>query len=451
MSAMPAIPAVELNVMREEHNISWAPPSGTKLDKGRAEQLAEVISESRKVKQVIISGEADDDALHVLAGAIRQHPTLRSVRLKRPEASIEAIRAVIDASLDLPELVDLQMRDTQLDSSTLRHIAQKAGQHPSLSSLCLSKNNVDNSTAEALGEMLEQNRKFHFIRLMDCNISGDAMVKLASHAAKQPEIIHFHLHHNLGNKDAAQAITEHMLAGDAQNLLSCLPYTDKSNRHCVDNSNTARELLTRLAEAQHEGRGETVLCHAQAYKRWSVMHFIGRNKPQIVGMAQQYLSDLPLMDASNDPLKTDDKGLCPAVNPAFWLKAEENLQQIENAGAVIDKKWLQQTTAQGESLLLCALTTAPQTALTALNRRGIRIQTEDLLDAEQQPTPMLQNMITQHNCAALFTAENWRGAKPEEARQTLYALPEEARNRIGNSHQLLAKLSREQQSKAQGR
>lgn len=449
---MPPLPQDQLDAIRDAQTIDWSPSSNHWLDKGRAEQLAEVIRNNHQLQEISIDTQVSEEAVDVLADALRGHPSLTSFRLKRQDVSMDAIRTLTDACFSLPQLEYFQLKEVGLTPKEIQHVAQTAAEHPNLNGLCLSKNTIDNTSAEALADMLERKRDFHYIRLMDCDLSDEAMVLLADRAAKQPEMVHFHLHYNPVSGKAADEVPQLMLAGGGLNLSSCLPYNDQSNRYCMENTTLAKELTEKLVDAHQQHRAESILTHAQVAVRLPSMRHLRRESTTGAtppfDIAEAYMQALPVLDASNDVLRTDDRGLCPAENPATWQDAEATLQRLEQAGTTIDRDWLQQKTSRGDTLLACALTANAHAVIPALNRRNIRIQNTDMLDANRQPTPLLENMITQNSCAAIFQEENWKGGKAEDARSLLHALPDAVRQRIGNTYQLLSRIGAEQQASA---
>lgn len=456
MTPMPPLPQEQLDTVKDAEAVEWSPSRNHWLEKGRAEQLAAVLRDNHRLKEFSITTQVDDDALRILAEALRDHPSLTSFRLKHQNGlSMDTLRAVTDTCFDLPQLEYFQLKGVDLSPVEIRHVAERATAHPSLGGLCLSKNRIDDVTASSLADMLDKKRNFQYIRLMDCDLSDESMVLLASRAAKQPDMIHFHLHYNPFSGKAAEAVPRLMLEGGGLNLISCLPYNEQSNRYCTDNAALVKQLVETLAQAQSQDRSEDILTHAQAVARMPAMRHTRRisseEGPSAWELANAYLQQLPELDDSNDILRTNDRGQCPAENPRLWQNAETTLQRLEQAGITIDANWLAQKTARGDSLLACALTADAEAVIPALNKRDIRIQAEALLDNNGQPNEVLQNVIRQNTCGALFQHENWRGAGADSARAVLYALPDTTRQRLGNTYQLLTRLTSEQRHTGHGR
>jgi hypothetical protein len=440
----------QLRILRQEPEVQWQGNDKKPLDTARMQQLLDVLGENTGLKELCIESAVDNDALMLLADWMKGHETLESFRLKRQNITPEVARALTDACFDLPQLNYFQMKKLGLEQEEIRHIAKRAGEHPSLTGICLSQNEIDDTSAQALADAMDKNRHFRFVRLMDCELSDDAMLTLADRAALQPDMIHFHLHYNPVSDPVSQEIPRRVIRGEGVNLISCLPYNDDSQARGMTNSTIVKDLATKLATAETQNRSEDVLTHAQAVLRLPAMKFLTRPVEQWEA-AKRYLDHLPTLDTMPDLLATNDRGQCAAENPYTWQNAEALFAEMEQKGETIDEAWLARKTASGESLLLCALTSAAHSVVPALNKRGIQIQGDALLEADGKPNTLLQNMVEQRSCAALFTEQNWQGKRAEAMREVFHALPQNSQHTIRNLFQLSTRLQVSEKAVAVGR
>lgn len=450
MGQLPPLSEEQLHILHHEPEVKWQGNAAAPLNTAQMLQLLDELDKNTHLTELCIESAVDDDALMLLAERLKGHKTLESFRLKRQSASPEVVRALTDACFDLPQLNYFQMKRIGLPQEEIRHIAKRAGEHPSLTGICLSQNEIDDTSAQALADAMDKNRHFRFVRLMDCELSDDAMLTLADRTALQPDMIHFHLHYNPVSDHVSEEIPRRVIRGEGVNLVSCLPYSDASQNRGMHNSAFAKDLAATLALAESQHRSEDVLTHAQATLRLPAMEFLTRPVEQWEA-AKRYLDNLPDLNDMPDLLATNDHGQCAAENPATWRDAEALFSQMEKKGETINEAWLARKTASGESLILCALTCAAESVVPALNKRGIQIQADVLLEADGKPNKTLQNMIEQRSCPALFTEQNWQGQRAEAMREVYHALPQNSQHTVRNLFQLSTRLQVNERAAAAGR
>lgn len=84
--------------------------------------------------------------------------------------------------------------------------------------------------------------------------------------------------------------------------------------------------------------------------------------------------------------------------------------------------------------------------LNGLNEADLQLQKDALVGSDGKPSALLTRALHMGQTGALFSYENWEGASKVDLQDTLRALPETAREDLGNRHQLLNAIGRDERA-----
>lgn len=117
-----------------------------------------------------------------------------------------------------------------------------------------------------------------------------------------------------------------------------------------------------------------------------------------------------------------ENGYAPLDNPFLWQDAEQARQVLEKMP--LNRELLVRRTDKGASLLESLARSVDTGVLVkSLNRQGIHIGGQLLLDAENKPNNVFSALIDRGDVRELFSTENWRGREGVELAAIHQALP----------------------------
>lgn len=151
-------------------------------------------------------------------------------------------------------------------------------------------------------------------------------------------------------------------------------------------------------------------------------------------------------------LERKDNGTCPLDAGVNWLRAGDWLKKLEAKGESLTKEDLLETGRDGMAFLTRALLNrSGEEVLGHMMHHGSYLKAEDVFDDKGQPNALLEQLTQRGLVAALFEPEGWKGHSADELSATFRALPDEAKQQVGNIHTLRAQLGSPQAQQARGR
>lgn len=398
------------------------------------------------------------------------------------DADGEAIAAIVKGNPNLSKLVLLK---NFIGPETIEKIADASQEHGPLQWVNLSRNMLkDEAGAKAIGALLRSNPRMTHLNVSSNQLKDAGSQLLTEHIASAPlqELYAAHLNNSdagyqalvqtvgdhptlmtvnimqgervIDNESRTSVITNSLSRGSSSSLISFTPQSDDSKTMCDENKDAARHAKTLLEE-----RDATTLDYHELAAICEHLPYIHKNLSRTAAQdsekspAQQAeefttllrsLPPLPSAEEAVDALFTPDKnGYAPLDNPLLWRDAEAVFDFLDAHDQPLDEAFLARTTPKGMGVIESALGfgAAAQT-VPLLNAHNARIQKDVLLDAEHNPTELYQGLLSRRESAALFTAENWKGANAADMRAAAEHLSAGQQQRVG-VHRLAAAIRQE--------
>ena len=219
---------------------------------------------------------------------------------------------------------------------------------------------------------------------------------------------------------------------------------------CADNRSKANQMIAWMEE-----RGADGLTLAQRIeiepRRPSICRYgLVVAQKTAVKEYEEFADRLPVLPAGetvtfDDLIQVNHEGYCALDNPRTWLVAPPIVDEVMDALSPEKlESYLTKKMDNGKTLLTYIVEVRGAAELAEmLIGRDVPLRSEYLVNADREPSSLLQAAIEANEVAAFFTPENWKGAHPAELRYVYEALPEEAKSQVANIHGLQCELQRE--------
>lgn len=134
----------------------------------------------------------------------------------------------------------------------------------------------------------------------------------------------------------------------------------------------------------------------------------------------------------------------PLLNPQNWKRMSELLAACEVVGEPVTEADLFEPRLAGKNMLEIGVSMACQPAkvLEICAQLGVRLGAKELLNDDKTPNALLTAFIDLQAAPLLFAKEHWLGKRGGEFLAVYNALPEIAKQQVGNAHQLLAVMAK---------
>lgn len=149
-------------------------------------------------------------------------------------------------------------------------------------------------------------------------------------------------------------------------------------------------------------------------------------------------------DLTRKALITQEDGVNALDAGVLWLKSDKLFAQLEANGEGLDKGDVMAAGKNGKRIATRAFEFDGGAHLVKhLNKQGITLGVDDLLDASGKPNDLLTAAVEHGQAASLFTEANWRGMNTRDMRKTYDAMPAEGKEQVGGVQRLQLLLQSE--------
>ena len=419
--------------------------------------------EKISLKDVTLKG----DEASALAQAIRQLP-IRSLLIENCQIGGQDIAELMDACANKPSLAVLRLQRTPLGSEAAARLGDLL---PNSHIRYLNLNNCDLGQfgLSEIARGVAGSRKLTKIITMNnpaTNELGNSYYDVLTALEKNPSIVEWQLRHSpyesqspaVKNSEFDATVLEaekRLLDAAPVNLFRFDPYTNPASRFgrlTDDNWSRAQALAEEIKSRKAEDL--TLRERVDIELQWPLISEIGsswaRGHKMDFRAYDRFRHSLPVLPFGeavtlDNILKANDAGYCSLDNPRTWLDTPDILKEaLDNASVEEKDACLTRETAKGKTLPAYILEVQGVRAVVdTLIERGIQLRSQHLVNADHEPSSLLQAAIEANEVAAFFTPENWKGAHPAELRYVYEALPEEAKSQVANIHGLQCELQRE--------
>lgn len=423
------------------------------------------------------------ESLEKLASGETNRFTLERPHLRHPlgDDDVTALAAAITAN---PNIESIDLHSSGLGNDHLRQIAQSLQGKPQLTSLHLSHNQIGDDCARDFAEVIRTAPKLReFITHGNNAITAEGLSSLASAIGENGNLRNLSFYATPLDRDGAAAVTQ-MVASSPRlenlNIISCglmehpehtKPVIDalvgsrnlvklevedvgdlwnrlssetnpnlhstvwqqRMKKHTIYKANEV-SALERFTPFKDEAKPIEALYTrdlAAIYPVLPILSSLTRSQDPLVNpanlhAARDFLEHPPELDTA-DLFKTNAKGFTALDHPATWQRFGEFADALLGEG-------IHSKNSRGETWLECGLASAADVVIPELNKRGVRVSTQDLLTRDDngilQPSPLLKAAIAGGKPEHLFTEENFHGSSGSGISAVHAALPEASQSRI---------------------
>lgn len=353
------------------------------------------------------------------------------------------------------ELTSINFSKCKLDGQSAAILIEALGECPNLREINLSENDIGTQGAQAMGSAMRGLPFLEKLNMKDCGLELEDLRHIADampHCRRLVEL-------DCAGANLTQGGGEIMLEGMAKkgnpNIISIFPscvalddaYRKPNRERAMESS---RALLGCKGDYSQLSTAETGII----YDLLPAIHKAHGNKIPAVKQFEQHIDTIPRVDHLDaitlaDITREGDEQLSALSNPRTWQRLPKVLEKLEASGESLTLETLLEKNKDGTTHLENALAAAPDIVIHALNKHGVQLGADTLLQNGTEPTKALEMIISRQAGPELFTLDNWKGAHPTDARRALEALPQEQQNLVGGISALCARMRQEnQQNKA---
>lgn len=418
-------------------------------------QLAEAIRENGNITSFQMAwNERSASEYAPLLEALATCGSLRDLRLDGNWIGDHHADKVADVIRANPKLNQLSLEDTGLTASGFAIIAKALEGRDALRVLNINDNAIGDAGAATLAQCLATLPGLRKCSARDCEIHDEGIASIAAMLREGADTL---VECDLGNNPATDKSGQTLLTALQTSGRRNLCYTPLAGfnplaQFCTANRAQAEEAKRMLEDCAHNDElpfSDLLSAELAAIQRHrpaletmvfkdAIDHFedfLDHSLPAVPECLPTRWQDLTAPDA---------KGLCLLDNPRTWTRFGDILGALAQAGTPLTREQLDATNHNGERFLAMGMAFAPETVLPALNRHGIALRKDALIQPDGEATPLLKSMTMLGTVPQLFVESNWQGAPVQELRDTHHALPEAAQAQVKNLYSLASRLERQQ-------
>ena len=134
----------------------------------------------------------------------------------------------------------------------------------------------------------------------------------------------------------------------------------------------------------------------------------------------------------------------PLLNPVNWRNMKEFAEVLAEKGDPLTAEDLLAPRIDGATMLEVGVARCGQAAsvMALCAEVGVQLGVAELLNAEGEPSNLLQAFIDRNQVCELFTEENWLGKPKSEIRRVFDAIPTLQQEQVRNFHSLASGIDR---------
>ena len=368
---------------------------------------------------VFHTGWSDDD-IRRMADALKESTCAKTVAFHESEVSDETAFAIADMIRSNTSITELSLVDCGISTDGAIRIAEALRENNQIFALSISGNHIGPEAGEAFANLVKHEGPLRDLYLSDNQLGHDAVTKIAAALAGNDRISQLTLFNNGENRNMMREQLETLVIEGENTTL----FYDPSCPGNMPNPNN--KLLDHL-----EGNREKAKEYADKLTpKFSLETTYRPNEWREILVRQNAI--LNMAGNARELLKINLDALRAHI---------DGLPDLGEAPDVIDDRFRMEKCQRW-----CHL----EDNIPTLNEAGQQFQKAELLEGDGSYTPLLKQALVLGKASALFTQENWEGASLRELKDTLQALPENIYEGLGNRHQLLASIGRDERVTQRG-
>lgn len=415
--------------------------------------------------------ELSEDEIHLFAdvlqisGAVNR---LTEVNFGEQQLGDKGLEILLPTLLSAPKLHSISLFNTGITDASAPLIAELIRNKPGLRKLWINANQLTDSGLATISAALHGHPSIEQINISLTEVSPQGAMSLARALAHSPNLSRFQAFGDEGSELEKLAAAEPDLLPTLQrghpNLFSIhvadLPEDDATRMNYSMANFLVRELVDKkkienlspdeVAQIAERFSAAREIMRISSFDGWKKGYRRAAQSERDWHALLETLPAIPEGEAlSIESLTTpDEKGFTPLTNPANWPKFPAIIQALMEQNPAPSFTDLMQPMGNspllsGGPLLTYMLLEGPTAEIiNALNKTGIRLQQNELLNADGTPNALFAPLITNGSAHTLFTKENWRGASGRDVSKALRALPPDMRESMPNRHTLFANMQR---------
>lgn len=407
-----------------------------------------------------------DGDINKIISLLPDNPILSELEISDNDFSAQAIDSLISAAKEHTAFNKIKLGKVGLNGRAGGEaLARLIENCPRLEELDISGNNLGDEGMAAVGEALRNHQSLQVLTATHVDISKKGVEQLVKDVEQYPDLCVLKMtDQDIVTKSELARLSgiDALIGGECKNMVLCAPLNDALVEFCRNNQHKTRE-----AAGHMEQEPSTLDYDALAAinTRWPAInqmwdHFkppLDDSNRSLNTMYNDYVAfnnALPRID-ENAPAEAlfapNEQGYAPLDNPETWKNPQKVIDMVTAKGQALTAEFMQRSTPRGVTFEGSAIKAAPLSKLIpALNKAGIQLREDKLLQANGEPTALYAGIIERGDGAQLFTRANMRGCDSQTMRRMASALPEAQRNRAP-LHQLAAALDMETRNTAKGR
>jgi hypothetical protein len=414
--------------------------------------LSQTMAQQSAVQSITLSNNISGiQDMTVFAKGIAPNRQLHTLDLSRNKINRQSALAIADAIRGMPELSHVDVSKCQLDSESVAAIADALATCPKLKQLSISDNNIDSQGAASIANLMRECGQLENLNIGNCDLEADGLRIVTQALPTCRRLVSLDCSSaNLNLEDAA-ILLESLQHSNTPNLVSLTPDTREISDYLSMNRQ-AVERMTRLLGLHHNDLDSIppdAIGHI--YDILPAINKLNGAQSGATAALKEYLANMPHA-GDEDRLITlasltaqDDQGRSALSNPLTWYHFPTILDSLTKNGEALTLDTLLQENRDGVSYLVTGLATAPDIVIPALNRHGVVLTGETLLDG-RHPSSVLQAVISRNAGSDLFTVANWQGGNPSDLRSVYHLLPHNQQAQVTQYHLLNAHVGQQWQA-----
>ena len=348
---------------------------------------------------------------------------------------------VAELAANLPHAQKLQRLNLDHNAITeVGAIALAAGITPltNLNRLHLDGNAIGDAGAIALAEAL-RGKDMQTLSVQGCSIGPKGLAALAEVMAEQPNLLYFNATRNEWGRDDDLSIVEPFFKAGHTSLMTTITGHPALQEMADENKAIAKDLVAKVGGSI----GQIRQVYFDASHRMTALIGMARqspNNPNIIAGITSHMdrefaghawnSTWSALETISDPetlftaLTENNSGNTPLSNPKVWEKFPEITEKLAAAGKPLTKAHLMRQFKSSPTYLeLGTRGGYLSDIMDVIHAEGERLGYDELLDADNKPTAILQAAIDARDVGPLFRAENWVGATTRDLQKVYDVLP----------------------------
>lgn len=421
-----------------------------------ARELADALAGNTALHTLNLDNhELGDAGIALIAKALEKNTGLHTLSLRNNDISAEGLKALGKAVAGHPSLHTLNLGTNPLGDAGIENLMAGLGKNHPLRRLFIDKTGISADGAGKIAEAMKAEGGLNQLNTLNISyndITQEGAVAIAKTLEGNASLLTLHIAGNASD-DTSRKLSGTIRASGNQNLIHItMPKVDNELQQMLARNKETGEYLAHRFQWKKDSLTPKEL--RQISVRLPIIaHFIDVDTALVRESFDHVVSKLPTMpDAASLPaglFQPAVRNYAPLDNPRLWKDGEEAKRCLNDM--TLSKDFLSLTTPYGTTFLDALANALPAGEFMGeLNKRGIKLGADELLDAKGEPNGLMTTLMEQKNgIASLFSVSNWMNQPIPELRKVHSALPEGSAN--VPLHSLQQAISHQKKSVGLGR